>query len=289
VPFCALIAERAPSGIDVRVEVRLTHEPQRADMILRRRRRAARLSARARVLRRLWRWLGVETIVEFKSLARPFRSGDLVRLWGYGVQWQTQRLRRLRPGDLTLLLIVPSLTRALSAELAWMGFSVEDLGGGYRRVHGMVYIVYIVIIDEVAVAERDAFLALFGHHPADDPKAWWWLQQFIVKEGKTMALQKLEGYRKMVKRLSEAAAREYVVAQLTPKQRLAGLAPEQRLAGLAPEQRLAGLAPEQRLAGLAPEQILLALPDDVLRALAEDYVRTLPPKTRAAIRRRTRR
>ena len=62
--------------------------------------------------------------------------------------------------------------------------------------------------------------------------------------------------------------------------------PEQRLAGLAPEQIAAALAPEQRLAGLAPEQVLLTLPDDVLRALSPDYVRTLSDATRAAIRSR---
>ena len=53
-----------------------------------------------------------------------------------------------------------------------------------------------------------------------------------------------------------------------------------------PEQRLAGLAPEQRLAGLAPDQTLLALPDDVLWALSEDYVAALPAPIRDAIRRR---
>ncbi|MCK6586445.1 MAG: hypothetical protein L6Q76_02565 [Polyangiaceae bacterium] len=56
--------------------------------------------------------------------------------------------------------------------------------------------------------------------------------------------------------------------------------------GLTPEQHLAGLAPEQRLAGLAPEQKLLAMPDDALRALSEDYLRSLPMDVQDAIRKR---
>src|SRR5580700_7185094 len=67
---------------------------------------------------------------------------------------------------------------------------------------------------------------------------------------------------------------------------LARMPPEQRLAGLAPEQRLAGLAPEQRLAGLTEAQAVLALPDAVLRGLSNEYLATLPPKTRAAIQKR---
>ncbi|WP_437553829.1 hypothetical protein WME97_19520 [Sorangium sp. So ce367] len=40
------------------------------------------------------------------------------------------------------------------------------------------------------------------------------------------------------------------------------------------------------MAGLSPEQVLLALPDDVLRALSDAYLDTLSNETRAAIRAR---
>ncbi|MFT3767925.1 MAG: hypothetical protein QM820_20945 [Minicystis sp.] len=61
---------------------------------------------------------------------------------------------------------------------------------------------------------------------------------------------------------------------------------EQRLAGISPEQRLAGLPPEQRLAGLTPEQFVLSLPDEMLRALSDEYLSGLPADTVAAIRKR---
>jgi hypothetical protein len=55
---------------------------------------------------------------------------------------------------------------------------------------------------------------------------------------------------------------------------------------LTPEQLLAGLSLEQLLAGLSPEQRLLGLTDDALRALSEDYVRSLPADVQDAIRKR---
>src|SRR5580700_5136869 len=58
------------------------------------------------------------------------------------------------------------------------------------------------------------------------------------------------------------------------------------MARMPPEQRLAGLAPEQRLAGLTEAQAVLALPDAVLRGLSNEYLATLPSKTRAAIQKR---
>ena len=49
---------------------------------------------------------------------------------------------------------------------------------------------------------------------------------------------------------------------------------------------MAGLPPEQRLAGLTPEQAVLALPDELLRGLSDDYLASLPEAIRAAVRAR---
>lgn len=83
-----------------------------------------------------------------------------------------------------------------------------------------------------------------------------------------MALHELEGYDEVVQRFIE----------LIPPETLLRLIP--------PEKRLAGLPPEQRLAGLAPEQAVLALPDEVLRALSNDFIEKLPEPVQATIRRR---
>jgi hypothetical protein len=46
---------------------------------------------------------------------------------------------------------------------------------------------------------------------------------------------------------------------------------------------------EKRLKGLAPEQLIPALPLEVLRALNDDYLRTLPPDVQEQIREKLRR
>lgn len=67
---------------------------------------------------------------------------------------------------------------------------------------------------------------------------------------------------------------------------LANLPVERRLAGLDPEQRLAGLDPEQIARAVPAEHRVLALPDDALRALSEEYVATLPDDVQAKVRAR---
>ena len=46
------------------------------------------------------------------------------------------------------------------------------------------------------------------------------------------------------------------------------------------------MAPQERLAGLAPEEQILALSDDVLRGLPDEYIRTLPRRVQQTIRKR---
>jgi hypothetical protein len=73
------------------------------------------------------------------------------------------------------------------------------------------------------------------------------------------------------------------------KKLLDSLPLERLLAGLTLEQRLAGVAPEQRLAGLDHDHQALAFPLDVLRALPDEYLRSLSPDVQAEIRRRLQR
>jgi len=271
-----MLTERAPPGFQVKSEHRLTLEPQRADLLITRS-GEARVDE-ARTLKRLWSWLGEQTISEFKSISHPFRFGDLARLMGYAWQHRAQHKERHRPEALTLLLVVPDISPSLRDEIDDNGWKMEPLGGGYQRVDTGVYWLYVVVIDEVAKAERDALLSLFGHHPQADAEARRWFGQFVMSDEETRKkMQEMEDYDELVKRF---------LAELPPELRLAGLPPELRLAGLAPEQRLAGLAPEQRLADLAPNEQVLALSDEVLRGLSETYLNSLPSATREAIRRR---
>ena len=267
VMFVALLEERAPPGVDVRSEVPLTNEPQRADLLLLRRAGASRADDRARVLRGLWPVLSTDTLVEFKSPSRPYRRGDLVRLLGYGAQYHAGRFERLCREDLALVLVVVAITPTLRQDIAQMDIALEPRARGYWGTSGWAYPTHVVELDEVADAEQDELLALFGRRKMKGiESARWWEEHVMRPEAK--AIKDLEGYREMRRRILDA------------------FAPEERVDGLSPQERLAGLAPEERLAGLAPQELVLSLPDEVVRSLSDDFLATLPPDIQERLRRR---
>ncbi|KYG04538.1 hypothetical protein BE21_46255 [Sorangium cellulosum] len=270
--FANLVRARAPANISVHLDVPLTIEPQRADMLLLRKEGAPHEGGGARVLRGLWPLLGTDTLLEYKSPARSaFRRGDLLRLWGYGVQHHVAQIDRLSSyRELTLVLVIASITRTLVRELDEMDWTLVRLGGGYGRIDGAVYTTYLVVTDEVAEAEQDDFLRIFSHRPVLGSEARQWLRQWVrpAKEGMMQDVEEMEGYDEMLQKLLDS------------------LPIERRLAGLTPEERLAGLAPEERLAGLSPAHQLLALSDEALRGFPDEYLRSLPAEVQDAIRRR---
>ena len=151
-----------------------------------------------------------------------------------------------------------------------MDWTLSPLGGGYHRLDGAVYATYVVVTDEVAEAEQDDFLAIFSHRPVRNPDAQRWMNQWIEQERGTMQnVEDMEGYEEMTRKFLDSMP----VAR--------------RLEGIPLAERLAGIPPAERLAGLAPEEQLLALSDEVLRGLPDEYLRTLPADVQAAIRART--
>lgn len=291
--FVSLIAGRAPPNFEVQSEVRLSIEPQRADMLLLRRLGAERKDDQALVLRALWPRLGQVTIVEYKSpVDSAFRPGDLVRLVVYGGLYETAHLDALpNHEDLTLVLVVASVTPTLLNDIARKGWELVPLGGGYATIKGAMYTTYVVITDDVTEAERDDCLRLFSHRPASPGEAARWLKQWMrdtkMKQPDIEELPEFEElFKKSIEKVIQKMPIEERLEGLAPEQRLAGLAPEQVLGVFAPEQRLAGLAPEQRLAGLATEEVLLALPVEVLRMLSEDHLRSLPADLQETIQKR---
>jgi len=296
--FANLVQRRAPPNFEVQSEVRLTIEPQRADLLLLRRFGVERQDHKALVLRRLWPRLGRVSVLEYKSpVDSAFRPGDLLRLVGYGVLYHTAHLDELpEREDLTLVLVVASVTPTLLEEIERMRSMLTPLEGGYACIDGLMYTTHVVVIDEVTDAERDEYLRLFSHKPALPGEATLWLRQWMKEtKMKQPDMEEVPGFKELfAKSIAKA------IQEMPLEERLEGLAPEERLAGLAPEQvlgafeqRLAGLAPEQvlgafeqRLAGLAPEQVVLALPLELLRALPEAYLRSLPAEIQERVRKR---
>ncbi|MFO0760937.1 MAG: hypothetical protein U0359_30955 [Byssovorax sp.] len=290
------LRRRGSRAFEVKGEFLLSNEAARIDCLLLRK-VVAPVDDAPETLRGLWPLLPYVAVIEYKSPSRPYRHGNLDRLWGYVHTYgadQRELPRRRADGtdlcrgmdgapdvwaraDLCAVLVVPSRTPSLLDDTGEQGLGWRDLGGGYWRVEGGLYTLYVVEIDVVAPAEGDDLLYSLGHGDRVTPEtAQFWMELIGSKES-GMNVQDMEGYQELVRKLMDIA---------TPEERLAGLAPEERLAGLAPEERLAGLAPEERLAGLDRDHQALALPVEVLRVLPEDYLRSLSPAIQAEIRRR---
>jgi hypothetical protein len=246
-------------------------------------------------------------VVEYKSPRRPYRSGQLDRLWGYvHTYFANQRALPHRRGDgglltsaeggpevreredLCAVLVVAARSPSLVSDVETMGLTWEDLGSGYLRVRDGLFTLYVVELDVAGPAEGDDLLESFGHGAARTLEARWFWMELVGSKGVSMNIEDMEGYPELLQRFLDAVPVELRVAGVPAEQRLAGLPPEQRLAGLPAEQRLAGLPPEQRLAGLDRDHQALALPVEVLRLLPEAYFRSLSLEVVAKLRRRLR-
>lgn len=256
--LAALLGQRSPRRFHVRSEVPLSVEPLRADYILLR--AGADGNDTAGTLRGLWPLLATETIVEFKSIGRPYRSRNLDRLLSYIHLYYADEPEKLqRRADLCGVILVPARTKSLDADVEAQHLRWQDLGGGYWQLLGGAFALYVAEIDVVSEAEDDDLLRLFGHGEARTAEARRWLAQQLGAEETAMEMHELEGFDEVIRKIA---------------------------ATLPPAQVLAAYEPAQVLAEYKPEQLLLALPDETLRGLTDAYLDTLPAPTRAAIRAR---
>jgi len=300
-PFTTAMRERGPRWVRVSGEVQLTQEPMRADDVFELRVEVARdPNDCGSVLRGLWPLLVWVCLLEFKSISRPFRRGDLGRLLAYGYVWfyshQSKEAvttaegvcRRAKPGDLTLALAVPRLTRTLLHEAATLNLTLERFATGYHRLRGGSFALVVIELARVASTEHDELMGWFAgttQSPSLDLTQWIGQNTSAMSTPDKASPDQI-GFNDWMDRLRPLLKLDEVLAGLDPEEVLGHYKPEERVAGLDPEQRLAGLDPEQRLAGLDPEHVVLALPDVVLRALPESYLATLPEAAQQRIRAR---
>ncbi|MEZ4405595.1 MAG: hypothetical protein R3A52_03725 [Polyangiales bacterium] len=193
--------------------------------------------------------------------------------------------RRAEPTDLTLALVVPTLSPTLSREVEQMRLALTLSEDGYHRAAGMFCDVVLIDLSRAAEREHDELMGFFaGRRAALSVEAARWVGQNTseVREmGK--ASPALEGYDDWMERLLANMPIGRRLAGLSHEELAQTLSPEERLAGLAPEERLAGLAPEEVARALPAEQRVLALPDEALRALSEEYIATLPAEVQAQV------
>ena len=289
-PFTMLITERGPRWVKVSGEHRVATELRLDDLLEVLADVQRDPNDRGDVLRGMWGFLVWVGLLEFKSISRPFRRGDLFRLLAYGFAWLAshQHPKGLRVGakdtraarcdDVTLFLAVPTMSPPLVEEIDELGFSLEPGDGGYRPVSGSPLRLVVVDLSRAGALERDELMQWFAgvvESLSLDTRRW--LTQHTGGKGAMNATPDLEGWDDWMSQY---------IASVPPEKLLARLKPEDRLAGLKPEDRLAGLKPEDRLAGLDAAQAVLALPVEVLRALPESFLATLPDDVQATVRAR---
>lgn len=259
--FGIYLRKRGSPLLETREEVALSREPLRMDYLLLPRTTGEPIEKVPDLgLRGLWPRLTPSTVMEFKTVGRGYRKGDLEQLWAYAHLYQ----HGIEPGqsdrnDLGAVLVVPARTPSLNEDVDAMGLWWEDLGGGYWSLRGGLFRLLVVEVDRVCEAEADEHLRLFSSHQdqtAEGQRFWSYL---VGTEGKWMALQDMDDYDEVLRRL---------------------------LSGLTPKQLAHVVGPEQLAHALTPEQLVLALPEPMLRLLPEELLATLPEETRAEIRRR---
>ncbi|HWN68991.1 MAG TPA: hypothetical protein VNM90_15240 [Haliangium sp.] len=261
--FYGLMDEGAPPGLEIRTEIVLSQQPRRADLLLLRREDMPRRDGEARVLRGLWPLLGPVTLAEFKAPKSGYRRRDLLRLIGYGVQYNELNMKDLAgPAELMLALLTPAETPSLRAAIDYMGWGLERLGNGYAQVAGAWYTTFVAFIDEVCEAERDDILRLFSRHRSQTVEGARWLNARCGSRNIMEKLRELEGYEDVMELLASMHTPEELLRYYDPEEVVKHLKPEERLAGLEPEEILRflrHLGERGELEGKLPAVVLEAL------------------------------
>jgi hypothetical protein len=279
-PFTGLLQTFGPRWTVVSGEMQLTIEPLRADDVITLRADTPRdLNDLGTVLCGMWIYVIVVALLEFKSISRPFRRGDLSRLIAYGHIWYfthqehnaltlpDKTCRRATPGDLTLILVVPTITPTLEEEVALLGYTMNVSPDGYTLVTGASFRLLVVDLSVAASAEQNDLMAWFAGRQkllSVESKRWIW-QHSNRGTDLNQATPDLEGFDEWL---------AHYVASTPMKQLLPFLPVEELLQSVPANQRLKGISVEERL---------LSLPDDMLRGFSTEYLATLPAHVRDAI------
>jgi hypothetical protein len=79
--------------------------------------------------------------------------------------------------ELCAVLIVAARLPSLDADVAAMGLTWEDLGGGYLQVRDGLFTLFVVELDVAGPAEGDDLLHSFGHGTVRSSEArWFWME-----------------------------------------------------------------------------------------------------------------
>jgi hypothetical protein len=284
----ALLEHVLPGGFfQCLSEFQLSREPLRIDVVVVRRRRPGTPPA-PRLLVSIVGDLADHTLVHFKGPTDELERDDARMLFAYALQYPV--VAELEdPGLVALRVVASRLTPRFVEALKLLGCALTTTEAGVHE--GRLGVFPLRVIETVPVNGRagehllytvtPGMLADPGGVPAlsgEESEVFYALSEHVEQ-----LRHPLPGVKRRHMKDADKVVKSFEKAMASI---IARMPPEQVLRAYAPEQRVAGLAPEQRLVGLTEAQAVLALPDAVLRGLSNEYLATLPPKTRTSIRKR---
>jgi len=304
--FIRLLEHLLPAEVwRVVAEYVLTREPRRIDAVIIRRVGAAP-DWHPEYLRSVLDGLHDHNVVHFKGATDELEAADALQGLSYACQYMIHAGLG-DPASVSLRVVAPTLTPRFRAQVLALGGALDATA--QTGVHAGRLGPFALRVVETAVVWPQAHEhLLYAVSPAclQEPRAradafddkerelFYHLAQLIAQLASDPKWKEIMKDAALVEASAEATIKDLLaklpaawrLAGLKPEERLVGLKPEERLVGLKPEERLVGLKPEERLAGLDPAHAVLALPVEVLRALAPDYLATLPDDVQAAVRAR---
>ena len=267
----------------VREEVFVGKLPLRVDILLIRREAGQLSEATRRDLSALVPLLNRFTLIEFKGPTDVLEPGDVAQLVGCSFLWHSQQSERIAVGDISLIVLAPSLNAAVRGELGCLGWAVSEQESGVFRVSGGPFTTWLIetdvmadrgqpilsLVSRVFLNERERII---GQLQQTEHKVWLYymlqqIEQFRTL-GKEFAMQHTgtETMGELAEELQtaflEAMPVEKRLRGLPAEDRLRGLPAEDRLRGLPAEDRLRGLPAEDRLRGLSPEELAGGLSEE---------------------------
>jgi hypothetical protein len=140
--FTIHLRKHGSPSFDVRDEVPLSEEPPRMDYLILRKSDAGAPIIPGATLAGLWPRLSRVTVVELKTIGRPYRTGSLSRLWAYVHFYHAGKHGEvLRESELRAVLIVPNRTPTLLDDVDEMGFGGKIWAAGTGSSLGAVHVV----------------------------------------------------------------------------------------------------------------------------------------------------
>jgi hypothetical protein len=268
-----MLADLGPAGLRITTELEVFRDPSRIDILVQRG-QVPGARRKPRILRGLWRLVTAMILIELKTVPGPYKRGDLFHLFSIAEGFVGQRVQELKKvSEISVVLMVPALTRSLQRDVQLHGWRLVRLGKGYARLDGCDFLGVVVFLDEVAKAERDDLIGCIAHRRIRTV----WAAQWLVNRGgipQRLAMAKIEGVSKLLRRMMTMKEfRAEMLKSVPERERVAGVSAKERLAGLPAKERLAGLPAKERLAGLTPSDlaaVIKKLPLATRRKLAAE-------------------